>query len=339
MSSLPLAIEINENITRIADAQYQNEVVLLQSLGSSDTIPSYFSGCWTEIVQQRQAQVIQHLAAELKVADRLVNVVIPDSVAYAQIIETPILAEKDLITAIRYQADEFIPMNVDDTYLDLEILQEDTTTNKLSILIVAAPKKMVDGVYKTIQLAGFEPNRLETEISAVGRLVSEIMRVRDVKEGYCIFNLGYSGSSIYMVNSLTNTLVFHRSCRVGFELIQKEIMTNLNIEKAQALQMLLDPKERRGEMVHVVMASMKDLASEINRIVDVYTRRYNLPVSRIYTINFTSYMPDFGRILTELTHYQIQPLPLNTVYVPNPVLKVFSSEITGFAAAVSSILI
>jgi hypothetical protein len=119
-------------------------------------------------------------------------------------------------------------------------------------------------------------------------------------------------------------------------MIQREIMTNLNITEPEALELLLRPGQKRAAVVGAIITSMRELAAEVSRIVDVYNHKYNLPVSHIFTINYTSYITDFSRILSELSKYRVEPLPLKTIYAPNPVMKVFSSEITGFAAAVSA---
>ena len=84
----------------------------------------------------------------------------------------PKLKEKELIAAIRYQADEFIPMAIDETNLDLEVLKEDDKTNKMLIFIVASPKKLVEKIQKTVEMADFVPTTLENELSAVARLTS-----------------------------------------------------------------------------------------------------------------------------------------------------------------------
>lgn len=339
MSTQPFAIEINESEIRMADARFQDGVVFLQALGSADSVPNFLTTCDTEVTQQKQAQAINALYADMKIKSKVAHVIIPDMVTYAQIIDTPILPEKELITAIRYQADEFIPMRIEDTYLDLEILHEDAEAKKLRILIVAAPKRMVDGVYRTIEFAGLEPQRLETEISAIGRLVSEIMKSRSVKEGYCVLNVGFSGSSLYVIDNISNTLVFHRTCKVGFDLILKEIITNLNMSEGQARALLKEPGEKRADVATSIATSLKELSAEVDHIVEVYTRRYNLPVTHIFSMNFSSYIADFNRLLSAFSSYHVESLPLNTVYVPNPVLKVFSNEISGFASTVSSILL
>ncbi|MFO0703553.1 MAG: pilus assembly protein PilM [Patescibacteria group bacterium] len=339
MATVPIGLEINENRIRIADARFKDGVIYLQALGLSETLPMFFANASSDIAIQKQAMIIHTLCTDLKIANKPVNVVLPDSITYSQIVETPVLAEKELITAIRYLADEFIPMNIDETYLDLEILKTDTVANKLEILIVAAPKRIVDGVFKAVELSGLTPNRLETEVSAVGRLVSEVMKTKDFKEAYCIVNVGYTGSSIYLIDNSTHRLVFIRSSKMGYDLILKEVMVNLNLDQSNAATILQKPGERSEQVINAIMTSAKEIANEIKRIVDVFVHKNNVPVNRVFTVNYSSQIYGFTALLERLTGLNSEPLPLNTVYVPNTVLKVFSSEITEFASVVSTTMV
>lgn len=339
MAQVPIGLEINENRVRIADARFKDGVIYLQALGLSETLPMFFANASSDLAIQKQAMIIHTLCTDLKIANKPVNVVLPDSITYSQIVETPVLAEKELITSIRYLADEFIPMNIDETYLDLEILKTDTVANKLEILIVAAPKRIVDGVFKAVELAGLTPNRLETEVSAVGRLVSEVMRTKNFKEAYCIVNVGYTGSSIYLIDNTTHRLVFIRSSKTGYDLILKEVMVNLNLDLANAAAILQKPGERGEQVINAIMTSVKEVSTEIKRIVDVFVHKNNVPVNRVFTVNYSSQIYGFTPLIEKLTGLHSEPLPLNTVYVPNTVLKVFSSEITEFASVVSTTMI
>lgn len=340
MSVVPIGLEINEKHVRVADARFRDGVIYLQALGIADSLPMYFTNASVDLAVQKQALVINKLLADLKITTRSVSVVLPDSVTYSQIVETPILAEKELVDSIRYLADEFIPMSIDETYLDLEILKTDTIANKLEILIVAAPKKIVDGVYRTLELAGLEPSRLETDVSAIGRLVSEVMKTKELNESYCIVNIGFSGSSIYIVDNNSHRLVFVRNSKLGYELILKEVMVNLNMDEATALMALQKPGEKSQEVIGAVLTTIKELSAEVRRVVDVYSHKNNnSPVKRIFTVNYASQIYGLTPLVGKLTGLTAEPLPLNTVYVPNTVLKVFSSEITEFASVVSTTMV
>lgn len=340
MSTAPsFGIEINENKIRIADARFRGGVVYLQALGITDSTQLFFPNISSDIVIQKQAQVIHTLCGDLKITNKQANVVVPDAISYTQIVDMPVLPEKELVSAVRYQADEFIPMNIDETYLDIEVLRTDTQANTMSILIAAAPKKIVDGVFRTIQLAGLEPNRLETEVCAIGRLVSEVMKSKALKEAYCVLNLGFSGSSLYLIDNVTHSVEFIRTSKIGYDLILKEVMVNLNLDMTNALAMLHKPNERANDVVNAILTSLKELAVEVQRSVDVYVHKKNLPVTRIFVVNYASQIYGFTALMSQLTKLYVEPLPLNTVYVPNTVLKVFSSEITEFASVVSTTIL
>lgn len=339
MANSTIGIEINQHDVRIADAHFRNKVVYLQALGITDSLGQFFANIEAEVTVQKQAQIIHNLHSDLKLSHKQVNVVIPDTVSYSQIIEMPILPEKELVAAVKYQADEFIPMSIDDTYLDLEVLSTNTDAGKMSILITAAPKRIVDGIFRTIQFAGLEANRLETEVCSIGRLVSEIMKSRDLKEAYCVLNLGYSGSSLYFIDNTTHTIEFIKNTKVGYEIILKEIMVNLNLDSTNAATVLHKPNERAKDVMDAMITSIRELAAEIGRSVDAYVHKKNLPVTRIFTVNYASQVYGLTATMAELTKLYVEPLPLNTVYVPNSVLKVFSAEITEFASVVSTSIV
>lgn len=339
MTGVPVGVEIDENRIRMADAHFKGGVVYLQALGVTSGISNFFSSISSDVIMQKQAQIISTLASDLHIDNKFVNVVLPDTVTYSQIVDMPILPEKELVAAVRFQADEFIPMNIDDTYLDLEVLQTDQSANKMSILIVAAPKSIVDGVFQTMEYAGFQPNRLETQVSSVGRLVSEIMKTKEMKEAYCVFNLGLAGSSLYLVDNITHNIEFIRMSKVGYDLILKEVMVNLNLDETNGPLVLRHPGNRGTEVLNAILTSLKELAKEVQRSVDVYVHKKNMPVSRVFTVNYPSQIYGFTAIMSELTKLYVEPLPLNTVYVPNSVLKVFSSEITEFGSVVSTSII
>jgi type IV pilus assembly protein PilM len=339
ISNQAFGIEINEDRVRMADARFRDGVVYLQALGLTESTQLYFSNISSDIVIQKQAQVIHTLCTDLKITNKLVNVVVPDSVSYTQIIDMPILPEKELVSAVRYQADEFIPMNIDETYLDIEVLRTDTQANTMTILIAAAPKKIVDGVFHTIQLAGLEPHRLDTEVCSIGRLVSEIMKSRTLKEAYCILNLGFSSSSLYLIDNVTHSVEFIRSSKIGYDLIVKEVMVNLNLDITNSESLLHQPKERANEVINAILTSLKELAFEVQRSVDVYVHKKSLPVTRIFVVNYASQIYGFTALIGQLTKLHAEPLPLNTVYVPNTVLKVFSPEITEFSSVVSTTIL
>jgi len=177
MTDSSFAIDINEKYTRIVDLTYKNGKIDLSCMGTENTIPNFFSDD-TEKSIENQSEIISKLYANLKIVKKNANIIIPDSQSFSQILEFAKLNEKELLSAVRYQSDQFIPMSIEEVVLDIEIMKEDKQNKKNTILIVASPKKTVDRVEKAIEMAGLNPESLENEMSSFGRLFSEVLYVK-----------------------------------------------------------------------------------------------------------------------------------------------------------------
>ncbi|PJB89162.1 hypothetical protein CO083_01160, partial [Candidatus Roizmanbacteria bacterium CG_4_9_14_0_8_um_filter_34_12] len=178
MASNYITIEIGEKHTRVIDADIKKEKLTLQSAGYDLTSKDYFTAT-SSVVIEAQAKLIQTLISNLKIKKTDVGLIIPDGQTYSQIIEMPKLNEKELLSAIRYQADQFVPMPIEKVSLDIEILKEDPETRKLLILIVAAPKTLVNKIEKTASTADLNPIFLKNELSAFINFPSQFIKSDD----------------------------------------------------------------------------------------------------------------------------------------------------------------
>ena len=59
--------------------------------------------------------------------------------------------------AIQWEAEQHIPFDLKDVYLDYQVLGEDTEARKLNVLVVAAKREAIDNLATLVQEAGFLP--------------------------------------------------------------------------------------------------------------------------------------------------------------------------------------
>src|SRR3989339_1843428 len=159
---------------------------------------NYFCSADDEKNLDIQAQRIKKLVDSLKITKKNVNVVVPGSLTYSQILVMPQLNEKELVSAIKYQADQFIPMPIEETNIDLEIIDEYKAEGKLLILIVAAPKKLIEKIQTTVELSGLVPESIENELSASSRLISQFNKKFFLpdQEGVMVANFGLNSTTL-----------------------------------------------------------------------------------------------------------------------------------------------
>lgn len=335
MSETSFSLEINEKYTRMCDLHPSGNKIELTSMGSYETAVNLFD-TENQLVVDKQVEIVKRLYGNLRIKKKNVNVIIPDSRTYSQIVEMPKLKEKELIAAIRYQADEFIPMAIDETYLDLEILREDKKNKKLLVLIVASPKKVVDQVYTIVEKAGLVPESLENEMSAAGRLFSEVLKINSPV--YLVINLGFSTTSIYLVDGNTKLIVFARTIKIGLDLFVKDLKINLNWEENK----IIDTLKRIGlaksgnlNFGAIILPLLKELVSEVEKFIILARQNMSLEVKNIYLFNFDSNIAYLPQYLEAYFHIPTTTAPLMDNVVQNPISKSFSNEISAYVSVIS----
>ena len=109
------------------------------------------------------ASAITGLWKELGLKERSVHVGVANRHCVVRVIELPVMSRDDLETAIRFQAQEHIPISLDEAVMDFEVLEEvegpEGTVQR--VLIVAAERAAIDPLLAALSAARLEPQTLE----------------------------------------------------------------------------------------------------------------------------------------------------------------------------------
>jgi type IV pilus assembly protein PilM len=339
MADTSFGIDIGEKYIRVADASFKNKKIDISSLGEGLSVANYFTD-EMEKTMELQAEVMGKMAKDLKIAKKNVHVVIPDSYCYAQVMEFSKLNQKELLSAVRYQADQFIPLPIDEVVFDLEVVKENTTTKKNTILVIASPKKLVERVEKTIELAGFIPDSLESELSAISRYFSDLITYTDAQPStYLVINFGYSTTSIYLIGMPLGVLMELRIVKTGFDLFIKELKFNLELQDNKAIELLESVGfEKNGTYDLATFAGplLKDLVGEMMKFVVIAKDKHQLPVKKVFLCNLDSRLHALDKKLSELLKLPVESILMREILVNNPISQSFSSKMSSFVSSISA---
>jgi len=339
MADTSFSVDIGEKFTRIADATLKSKKIDITSLGEELTVANFFSD-EMEKTMELQAEVMSKMTKDLKIVKKNINVVIPDSYCYAQVIEFSKLNEKELLSAVRYQADQFIPLPIDKVIFDLEVVKENSTTKKNTILVVASPKKLVERIEKTIELAGFIPESLESELSAITRYFSDLCVYAEAQPtSYLIINFSYSTTSLYLITMPGGVLSELRIIKTGFDLFIKELKFNLELQDNKAMELLESVGfEKNGTYDLATFAGplLRDLMNEMMKFVAIAQDKYQLPVSKVYLCNFDNRVHALDKKLSELIKIPVESILMRDILINNPVSQSFSTKMSSFISSISA---
>jgi len=88
-------------------------------------------------------------------------------------VQFPKMAEAILRKSIKYEASKYISASMEDSVVEFEIIGDGDDPGQMNVMLVAAPKDMIDSRVKVIETAGLEPLVVDIEAFALIRSLVE----------------------------------------------------------------------------------------------------------------------------------------------------------------------
>jgi type IV pilus assembly protein PilM len=187
------------------------------------------------------------------------------------------MTEAVLRKSIRFEASRYVPGSVDDSYIEFEVLGA-LPENQMNVLIVAAPKDIVESRLAACEVAGLDVEVVDVEIFAAYRsLLESDPDYNPVESTVGIVEIGSQSSSVSIVNG--GVFVMHRSIPHGGKLLTDVLATQfgLSFEEAEEGKATLDVSELVGgptpptnPPLRVILPHLEDLVREIRRSVNYF---------------------------------------------------------------------
>lgn len=133
-------------------------------------------------------------------------------------IEMPVMPEDDLREALKFEARKYLPFPVDSCVLDFKILHRKARQSEetLRLLLIAAPRFLVDSRFETAELAGLKPIGMDVEPLAVLRALEHNRTGTELAWGehpQAILIFGSAGTDFYVIKDAD--LEFARRIPIG----------------------------------------------------------------------------------------------------------------------------
>lgn len=233
--------------------------------------------------QQQMAEAIKKLVAEAKVTTPYVHVALPESQVYTRAVEMPMLSDRELTSAIYWEAEQHIPIPLKETTIDWQVLrrsQQQEGGGKMEVLLVGAPTTLVDKYEKIFTLAGLSIVSIETEIlSTIRPLIFTPPQSGASNTPFptsIVVNIGAASTPFAILKD--ETIVFTYSVPTGGLAINRAIAADFGFSLSQAEEykktygVAKTPTGGRiGQTTTLVLAS---IMNEIKKAIAFYTEKH-----------------------------------------------------------------
>lgn len=209
-----------------------------------------------------------------KLKTRSVIASLPEEKAFLQVIQLPMMEEKDLKSAVRFEAENHVPLPIEEVYLDFQVVPPlYDHLDHLDVLIAAQPKKIVDSYVNSLLKAGLLPKALEVESQAIARaLVKNEISPSPV----LLIDLGATRTSFIIFSGYS--LRFTATIPVSSQKFTQAIAKNLNVDlrEAEKLKIKYGLKGLAGEtdeekrVFEALVPVLTDFLEQLKRYLSYY---------------------------------------------------------------------
>src|SRR5262245_49502581 len=171
-------------------------------------------------------------------------------------ISIPATSEEELAEVIPWEAEQYIPFDVEDVNLAYQVLKGGGSDGNMDVLLVAAKKDKIHDYTSVVTQAGRNPLLVDVDVFALQNCY-EMNYDTDAMEGLALVNVGASTTNVSIVKGSTS--IFWRDISVGGnhynDALRKEL--NVSFEQAESL--------KRGESVEGVPEDrLEPILSSVN---------------------------------------------------------------------------
>jgi type IV pilus assembly protein PilM len=268
----------------------------------------------------RVVEAIKELIAEQKIKIKSAAISISGHSVIVKKIMLPLMTEDELDESIRWEAEQYIPFDINDVNIDFHILgvpEGGEAQDQMNVLLVAAKKDKLAEYTALVSEAGLEPVVVDVDAFTLENMYGINYEVRE-GEVVALINIGASLMNINILKG--GTFSFTRDIPMGGNKYTEAIQREFNVSYEQAEQI------KRGEtregfdpaaLVNIYHTLNGELANEILRSIEYFkSTSANENIEKVYLSGGTARIPDLDTQLAERLGMTVELVnPFNSIEI------------------------
>lgn len=262
-------------------------------------------------------------------------------------IKLPFMSKEELKGVIKYEAEQYIPFNIDQVVIDFNILGEsiEEGQKKIEVLLVAIKEEVVNQYIDLLKGAGFSINSIQFDAFAIQNSI-EVNYGKKEDETYVSLNIGGKMTNLNIVeDGITR---FSRDIPIGGILLTKDISKEFNVGYAEAEKLKIEQgqiiieseevklsripskEDKKIKIYSCVVTTLGKLVTEIRRAFDFYeSQTKKRGIGKIYLSGGSSKFVNMDKFLQERLKIPVEAVNSFTA-IPAENIAELEPKITAF---------
>lgn len=271
--------------------------------------------------------------AKIKTKDAVISIAGHSSVIIKRV-SLPEMSEEELSESIKFEAEQYIPFDIEDVNLDFQILGPKEEPGQMDVMLVAVKKDIINEYLSVVKEAGLSSVIVDVNSFALENIY-EINYEIEPDKNIAIVNIGASTINMNILKG--GISVFTRDSAVGSNLhteaLQREF--NLTYEIAERL--------KRGEPVEnvspqdalsVMDSASEEIIGEVNRSLEYFHE----DVNEVILSGGCALIANFPKLLAEKIGIEVKVMePFKNIKIPKRFDVTYIEEMAPMAAVAAGL--
>lgn len=230
------------------------------------------------------------------ITTRRVALAIPGHQTFARSIQLPRLSSEELREAVQLEVEQYVPMPLQELYLDYMVTSQTKDTSEL--FVIAVPKKIVDSYLALAQMLRLEVILVEPTMTACARFFARNAH-DDIPTVIIDFGALTADISIFHGTVLTTSTV-----PSGGLIFTEGISSKLQVDQKKAGRIKvkhgLDLSNYQADIGKALEPALQKVITGVRRMLRYYEERYGgkHPISQVVLLGGGANMPGLSTYLT-----------------------------------------
>ncbi len=255
--------------------------------------------------------------AGIKTKDAVISISGHSSVIIKRI-SLPEMSEEDLSESIKFEAEQYVPFDIEDVNLDFQIIGPKEEPGQMDVILVAVKKDIINEYISVIKEAGLNPIIVDIDAFALENMYGINYEIEPGKN-IALLNIGASTINLSILKG--GISVFTRDSSLGSNLHTEALQREYNIGYEIA------EKLKRGEPVEnvsaedaatVIESASEEILSEIIRSFDYYrSTTMHEDISEVIFSGGCALLGNMSSMITEKTGIETRVAePFRNIKIP-----------------------
>lgn len=239
------------------------------------------------------ANILANLLNRANVTTKRCVASLPNSAVFTSVIDMPKMSDKDLGSAMQFEAKKYVPLPFAEVKIDWAIISEVPETNSLKVMLIAVPNQVKNNYQAVFKQAGLELEVIEIEALALIRSL-----IVDLNKNNVIIDIGAKATGLNVVKN--GLLQLTRNLNIGGDTITERVAESLNISFSRAEQFKKEFGVNGNNFLpETIKPVLNVIKSEVKQLMSIY-QSHNVAIDNIILVGGGSQLPGTADFFKDL---------------------------------------